>query len=75
MTGFVDNNQSPIIPGNQSVGGSFSGKDTLYVCLDLSVCLSVVAFVIVFGLLFFSYVIVRLNVVYKLCIRFTAVQS
>nr|XP_023873654.1 zinc finger CCCH domain-containing protein 3-like [Quercus suber]POF23721.1 zinc finger ccch domain-containing protein 3 [Quercus suber] len=25
VTGFVDNNQSPIIPGNRSVGGSFSG--------------------------------------------------
>uniref|UniRef100_A0A2N9EJH2 C3H1-type domain-containing protein n=1 Tax=Fagus sylvatica TaxID=28930 RepID=A0A2N9EJH2_FAGSY len=25
ISGFVDNNQSPIIPGNQPIGGTFSG--------------------------------------------------
>ena len=65
MTNLVDNNQSPIIPGNQLLEAVFLVWINCKIALDLSVCLSMVAFVMVFEFFFFfSFAIVRLNVVY-----------
>ena len=65
VTNLVDNNQSPIIPGNQLLEAVFLVWINCKIALDLSVCLSMVAFVMVPEIFFFSFAIVRLNVVYK----------